>query len=61
MCVLILKQAAKEALIGSKTGYDKRKAITRAYTTKRECFARTLVTNSISYSYFLNSNLSEKR
>ena len=47
-----MKQAAKEALTGSKLGYDKRKAITRAYTAKRECSAKTLVAKSTSYSYF---------
>ena len=31
-----MKQAAKEALSGNKSHYDKRKAIARAYATKRE-------------------------
>ena len=31
-----MKQAAKEALTGSKSDNDKMKAITRAYTTKRQ-------------------------
>ena len=31
-----MKQAAKEALSGNKSPYDKMKAIARAYATKRE-------------------------
>ena len=31
-----MKQAAKEALSGNKSHYDKMKAIARAYATKRE-------------------------
>ena len=31
------KQAAKEALSGNKSHYEKMKAIARAYATKREC------------------------
>ena len=64
-----MKQAAKEALKGNKSDYEKMKAIAKAYITKRECSAQKAVylkpelclREIFPRVIFLNSNLPEKR
>ena len=65
-----MKHAAKEALNGNKSDYEKMKSITRAYATKRECSVQKAVYLVMPELWlrrvfprliFLNSNLPEKR
>ena len=64
-----MKQAAKEALKGNKSDYEKMKAIAKAYITKRECSAQEAVylimpglwlRKLFPRVIFSNSNLPEK-
>ena len=65
-----MKQAAKEALNGKKSDYDKMKSIAKAYITKRECSVQEAVYFVMTELWlrkifpcviFFNSNLPERR
>ena len=65
-----MKQTGKEALVSSKSDYEKMKATAKAYRTKRKCSVQEEVCLVMPELWlrrifprvlFLNSNLSEKR
>ena len=59
-----MNQAAKEALVTSKSDFEKMKAIARTYTTKRECslvMPELWLRRIFPRVPFLNNNLPEKR
>ena len=56
-----MKQAVKQALVSSKSDYEKMKAIARAYTTKRKCSVQEIVYLVMPQLLVeKNSNLPEK-